>query len=83
MIEQELGAAQDPREADFDAGLEVAAVVAAARVELAQRLAILVRERPPIGAPREATQDLVGTGGIADGIARPAREDGAACRRVA
>ncbi len=36
VIEEKLGTAQDSREPDLDAGLEVAAVVAAARVELAQ-----------------------------------------------
>ena len=83
VIQQELGAAQDSREAHLDAGLEVAAVVAAARVELAQGLAILIVERPAVGAQREAAEDLVGARGIAHGIARPAREDGSARRRIA
>ena len=65
VIQQELGAAQDSREAHLDAGLEVAAVVAAARVELAQGLAILIVERPAVGAQREAAEDLVGACGIA------------------
>ena len=83
MIQQELGAAQDSREAHLDAGLEVAAIVAAARIEVAQGLAILIVERPAVGAQREAAEDLVGACGIAHGVARPAREDSSARRRIA
>src|SRR6185503_17279505 len=65
------------------AGVEVAAVVAAACVELAQRLAILVVERPAISAQREAAENLVGARCVALRRARPASKNRSARRRVA
>ena len=83
--QEEIRIDQHPFERELDAGLEAAAALPAALEEGEQRLDVVLRHRPAIGAPRQARHDLGGAGPLVRdrcGI-RPAGEDRAAARRVA
>ena len=83
--QEEIGVDEHPLQRELDTGVEAAAVLPAAVEEAEQRVQVVRRHRPAVGAPRQPRDDIGGAGSLVLGRRglRPAREDEPPARRVA